>query len=143
MLVPESFAVPAGLETPQFRLRMLTVNDVVKDFEAILERVGDDGEPRPPEGLTIEQNLIDLGWHQKEFQLRQSFAYSVVAPDERRVLGCVYLYPPSDESHDVDVRLWVRRSAWENGLDSELESAVRAWVVEAWPFERPAFPGRD
>jgi hypothetical protein len=23
-----------------------------------------------PDGLTLKQNLIDLGWHEKEFQLR-------------------------------------------------------------------------
>jgi len=44
---------------------MLTVRDVVADFEAIRDRAP---------GLTLEQNLIDLGWHQKEFQTRRSFA---------------------------------------------------------------------
>jgi len=29
--VPHSFAVPEQLETTEFRLRMLTVNDLVKD----------------------------------------------------------------------------------------------------------------
>ena len=64
-LVPDGFTVPAGLETGRFRLRMLTVRDVVADFEAIRDRAP---------GLTLEQNLIDLGWHQKEFQTRRSFA---------------------------------------------------------------------
>jgi len=27
-----------------------------------------------PEGLTFEQDLVDLGWHQKKFQRRASFA---------------------------------------------------------------------
>ena len=30
--VPADFAVPQSLETDEFRLRMLTVNDVVKDY---------------------------------------------------------------------------------------------------------------
>jgi hypothetical protein len=38
-LVPDDFKVPAGLEEERFRLRMLTVNDVVKDFDAICDRV--------------------------------------------------------------------------------------------------------
>ena len=29
------------------------------------------------------------------------------------------------ESHDVRVQLWVRKSAWDNGLDPLLEAAVR------------------
>jgi len=35
-----------------------------------------------PEGLTFEQDLIDLGWNQKEFQRRTSFALAI--PDEKR-----------------------------------------------------------
>ncbi|MCU0975462.1 MAG: hypothetical protein MUC71_04025 [Steroidobacteraceae bacterium] len=27
--------------------------------------------------------------------------------------------------------------------DERLSKAVRGWVEEAWPFERPAYPGRD
>lgn len=32
--VPVDFVVPERLETPEFRLRPLTVHDVVKDFDA-------------------------------------------------------------------------------------------------------------
>ena len=94
--VDPEFEVPGSLETDCFRLRMLTVNDVVKDFEAVTtskEHLHDIWGPGWPDGLTLEQNLIDLGWHQKEFQRRRSFAYTVVALDESRVLGCVYIYP--------------------------------------------------
>jgi hypothetical protein len=140
-LVPEDFDVPAGLESGRFRLRMLSVRDVVPDFEAIHERVAADGMPRGAPGLTLEQNLVDLGWHEKEFQLRRSFAYTVVAPDESRVLGCVYLDPSEDA--DVEVHLWVRRDAWDAGLDAELEHTVRAWVDERWPFAKAVYPGRD
>jgi hypothetical protein len=140
-LVPPDFEVPAGLEHERFRLRMLTVDDVVKDFDAINDRVDHTGASRPPFVETITLNLVDLGWHQKEFQLRRSFAYTVVAPDESIVLGCVYLNPAED--HDVDVRLWVRRSAFAEGLDPVLEQAVREWVASAWPFERVTFAERD
>ena len=140
-LVPEDFDVPAGLESERFRLRMLSVRDVVPDFEAIHERLRPDGTARGAPGLTLEQNLVDLGWHEKEFQLRRSFAYTVVAPDESRVLGCVYLVP--SEQADVEVHLWVRRDAWDAGLDPELEHTVRAWVDERWPFASAVYPGRD
>ena len=113
---------------------MLTVNDVLPDWLAIKQRVAPDGSPDPWLATTIEQNLVDLGWHQKEFELGRSFAYTVVAPDESAVLGCVYLYP--HEHADAQVRLWVTRPAWEEGLDAELERAVRDWVAREWPFER-------
>jgi len=120
---------------------MLSVRDLVPDFEAMHDRVASDGTHRGAPGLTLEQNLVDLGWHEKEFQLRRSFAYTVSAPDESRVLGCVYLYP--SEHADVEVHLWVRRDAWEAGLDPELEQAVRSWVDERWPFATAVYPGRD
>jgi hypothetical protein len=133
--------VPRGLEHERFRLRVLTVRDVLNDYEAIRERVAPDGTANPPEGLTLEQNLIDLGWHQKEFQLRRSFAYTVVAPDESRVLGCAYLYPSDREGYDARAQCWVRRDAAE--LDGELYRAFRAWVEAEWPLEHVWWPGRD
>ena len=140
-LVADDFDVPAGLEHERFRLRMLTVDDVAKDFDAISARVDHLGAPQPMFVPTIAKNLVDLGWHQKEFELRRSFAYTVVAPDESAVLGCVYLYP--SETHDARVRLWVRKSAWDDGLDPVLEAAVREWVASRWPFERVTFEVRD
>jgi hypothetical protein len=132
-LVPDDFHIPAGIEHERFRLRMLSIDDVVKDFDAICDRVDSEGSPQPPFVSTVADNLVDLGWHQKEFELRRSFAYTVVAPDESQVLGCVYLNP--SETHDVRVRMWVRRSAWEQGLDPLVESALRDWLSREWPFQ--------
>jgi hypothetical protein len=41
-LVPDDFTIPAGLEHERFRLRMLSIDDVVKDFDAICDRVDRD-----------------------------------------------------------------------------------------------------
>jgi hypothetical protein len=132
-LVPDDFVVPAVLEHERFRLRMLTVDDVVKDFDAICNRVDHEGSPRPPFVESVAENLIDLGWHQREFQLRRSFAYTIVAPDESRVLGCAYIDP--SETHDARVWMWVRSQAWEEGLDPLVEAVLRDWVEREWPFE--------
>ena len=139
-LVPEDFAVPETFEHPRFRLRKLTIHDVDKDLDAIRERVLPDGTPDPWLDTTRDENLVDLGWHQKEFELRRSFTYTVVAPDESRVLGCVYLYP--HEEADLEVHMWVRGDAWSEGLDPLLEQAVRGWIDEVWPFERVLYRDR-
>lgn len=142
-LDPE-FKVPERLETERFRLRMLTVNDVVKDYDAVMtskDHIHDIWGPGWPEGLTLEQNLIDLGWHQKEFQRRKSFAYTVVALDESRVLGCVYIYPTRKEGYDAVVYLWARQSELASGMETELADAVKAWLAADWPFKNPGFPG--
>jgi hypothetical protein len=147
--VPADFSVPETLETADFRLRMLTVNDVVKDYEAVMTSVdhlrGVFGPqstwPRPD--LTFEQDLIDLGWHQKEFQRRSSFAYTVMDPSETTCLGCVYIDPTEKRGYDAEVYLWVRTSAFDSGLDPKLLTAVKKWIAEKWPFEKVAYPGRD
>ncbi len=145
--VPPAFEVPPGLETAEFRLRMLTVNDVVKDYDAVMSSVEHCRTVWPglgwPEGLTLEQNLIDLGWHQKEFQTRRSFAYTVVNLAETRVLGCVYIEPTKRCGHDAVAFLWARQSELASGLEDRLYGAVRDWLRDHWPFEQLAFPGRS
>ena len=144
--VPAEFVVPNEFATAHFTLRMLSIDDVEKDFEAVTssaERVSkvwpDSGWPA---GLTLRQNLIDLGWHEKEFHNRTSFAYTMVAPDESEVLGCVYFYPTDKAEHDAEVFLWVRESQVANDLDKALFEVVQRWLATDWPFEKPAYPGR-
>jgi hypothetical protein len=143
--VPKEFQVPATLETSEFRLRMLSVNDVVKDFDAVMTSVDHCKTiwgGKWPEGLTLEQNLIDLGWHQKEFQTRRSFAYTVVQPDESRVLGCVYILPTRKQGYDAEVYLWARQSELASGFEARLNGAVNDWISTHWPFDAVAYPGR-
>jgi hypothetical protein len=145
--VPKEFKIPEKLETKEFRLRMLTVNDVVKDYDAVMTSVEHLRTVWPggswPDGLTFEQDLIDLGWHQKEFQRRRSFAYTVVTPSESMVTGCVYINPTSKRDYDAVVYLWARQSELGGGLETRLYSAVKEWVAKEWPFTRVAYPGRE
>ena len=100
-LIPPDFQIPEVLEADRFRLRMLKVTDVVKDYDAVMTSIdhlqGIFGvrSKWPSKDLTFEQDLIDLGWHHKEFQTRSSFAYTVMNPGESQCLGCVYIFPPT------------------------------------------------
>jgi hypothetical protein len=145
--VPEGFVVPAGLETDRLRLRMLTIHDAVKDFEAVMtsqNRLKTVFRPGSewPSGLTLEQNILDLAWHQVEFQQRTSFCYTVISPDESQILGCLYMYPADRLGHDAEVSMWVRQSEADTGLDEHLFEVVRAWIARDWPMQNPAYPGR-
>lgn len=146
-MVPADFVVPEKLATERMLLRCLTIHDVVKDFDAVMtsrERLQTIFRPGSvwPDGLTIEQNLIDLGWHQYEFQNRSSFCYTVMTLDESRVLGCLYIYATDQLGHDVQVSMWVRQSEADTGLDDHLFATVRAWLDDVWPFQNPGYPGR-
>ena len=145
--VPADFEIPSVLETESYRLRMLTINDLVKDFDAVISSSEKLKEIWPdstwPSGLTLEENLIDLGWHQREFTKRRSFAYTVVALDETKVLGCVYINPTIKKDHDAEIYLWARTSEHKADLtDEQLMTTVENWVAQDWPFLNPAFPGK-
>ena len=148
-LLPPGFAVPAGLETDEFRLRMLTVSDVIKDYEAVmtspehLQGVFGPQSTWPAADLSLEQDLIDLGWHQKEFQNGTSFAYTVMSLDESRCLGCLYVYPAKPKGYDAQVILWARQSELASGLEVRLLAAAKQWMAQDWPLERVGFPGKE
>ena len=131
-----------------FRLRMLSVADVIGDYDAVMSSEAYIQTLWPnsswPTGLTIEQNLIDLGWHQKEFQRRRSFAYTVTDPSDERILGCVYIYPTRKLGFDAAVYAWTRPPEQTEVVSVDaLRAAVRAWLKRSWPFEASVFPGAD
>lgn len=147
--VPPEFKVPEVLETDKFRLRMLTIKDVGKDYDAVISSVdhlkgvlGEYDKKWPPKDLTLEEDLIDLGWHQKEFQNRSSFAYTVMNLDESQCLGCVYIFPSNNPDFDAEIYMWVRKSELEKGLDPILFETVKKWIQEKWPFKSVTYPGR-
>src|SRR5580658_2363406 len=146
--VPTDFVVPLRVEHPQFILRPLVISDVVKDYDAVMTSVdhlqGVFG-PRsdwPSTKLSLEQDLIDLGWHHKEFQRRTSFAYTMMNPDESQCLGCVYIYPSAYDGYDAEAYCWVRASH-VNKLDQPLFDTFKSWLHDSWPFKRVIFPGRE
>jgi hypothetical protein len=145
--VPPDFEVPAVLETEHFRFRMLSVDDVKPDYEAVIESrellQTMFGSEWPREGFTLEENLEDLERHQQEFLDREAFAYTVVSLDESRVLGCLYINPAKKLHADAVVHMWVRQSEFDKGLDPVLYETVKDWMRSAWPFETVAYPGRE
>jgi RimJ/RimL family protein N-acetyltransferase len=147
--VPDDFEIPALLETDHFRLRMLSVDDVEKDYEAVIESrkllhyLFDGPWPRP--GFTLKENLADLERHQQEFLDRKAFAYTVVSLDETKVLGCLYINPcpPEVNGPDAAIRMWVRQTEYDKGFDEVLFNTVKDWINSDWPFRKVIYPGRE
>lgn len=146
--LPPGFTVPAIVQTERFRLRSITIHDAFKDYDAVMSsrehlwaRFGAIWG-WPAEDLTLEQDIIDLAWHQKEFQLRSSFDYAVMTLDETRLLGCVYIDPPDQPGTDADIWFWARTSELASGLEDELGRFVTGWLASAWPFRTVTLNGR-
>jgi hypothetical protein len=144
--VPEAFEVPQGLDTADFHLRPLTPAVVDLDYEALMSSIdllrAMFGRDWPHPRFTREENLQDLVEHQQEFEQRVAFAYTVLSLDETTCLGCVYINPPHGYPVDARVYLWVRQSAYDQGLDPILFHTVKAWIEQAWPFTNVIYPGR-
>jgi hypothetical protein len=143
VLVPDGFEPPPGLETELFLLEPLHGGHNERDYAAwtssvehILASPGFGPNSAWPRELSLEENLADLERHARDFADRTGFTYTVLDLDDD-VIGCVYVYPARDDSHDVHVRSWVRESRAE--LDAPLRAAVAAWLVSDWPFERPLY----
>jgi hypothetical protein len=146
--VPNSEKIPLTLNTEVFKIRPLTIHDVVKDYAAVMSSIAhlkglfDPSDSWPTEDLSFEQDLIDLGWHQKEFQNRSSFAFTVMSSDEAICLGCIYIYPSKKALYDANVFLWIRQSH-SNLLDTQLFTDVKNWLDQQWWFKSVAYPGRQ
>ena len=146
MFVPVDFDVPLRLETPQFRLEPLGPEHNDADYRAwssSIEHIhatpGWEKSSWPRE-MTLGENRADLQRHADDFENRSGFTYTVLEPGGD-VVGCVYIYPPKDDRHDVQVESWVRASHAD--LDEPLWRAVSDWLAAGWPFEKVDYAARN
>ncbi len=145
--LPAEFEPPGPSETASFRVRPITIHDAFKDYDAVMSnrehlwnRFGGMWG-WPAADLTLEQDIIDLAWHQKEAQLRSSFNYAVMSLDETRLLGCVYVDPPELEQTEADIWFWARGDGDFASAETELAAFVTQWLGRSWPFDVVAISG--
>ena len=144
--VPADFAVPGGLTDGEFRLEPLGPQHNAADYAAWTASIGHiratpgfAGDSWPHE-MSLAENLRDLERHARDFAGRRRFTYTVLSASTGEIIGCVYIYPPRDESpgrpspgdQHAAVSSWVR--ADRTALDPVLYHAVRAWLERDWPF---------
>ena len=143
--VPDDFQPPLSLVADGFLLEPLGPEHNEADYDAwssSIEHIrATPGYPdgRWPRPMTLEENRADLERHARDFAARSGFTYTVLDPSDRRVIGCVYIYPDTKGDDDAIVLSWVR--ATHAGRDAALRELVSRWLAEAWPFERIAYAG--
>jgi RimJ/RimL family protein N-acetyltransferase len=145
--VPDEFDPPVGVTTPQFRLEPLGPQHNEADYAAwtsSMQHIRDTpgfAKGNWPREMTIDQNRDDLLRHQRDFQARTGFTYTVLGDDDD-VIGCVYIYPlrPDPEPGAAHVDSWVRADRAE--LDLPLYRAVSDWLASGWPFRRVDYAER-
>ncbi len=139
---------PTILEKETYRARKLTARDVYLDYLAVMSSIeiihSTRGGKWPTKDLTIEDDLIDLSWHQREFEGKTSFAFTVMNKDETECLGCIYFYPPrasmsdaaSNDESDVSISWWVTQKMYDQGFYETLSKDIKSWVETYWPFKK-------
>jgi hypothetical protein len=143
--VPDDFDPPVGVVTPQFRLEPLGPQHNEADYAAwtsSMQHIRDTpgfATGSWPHKMTIDQNRDDLLRHQRDFQARMGFTYTVLGDDDD-VIGCVYIYPLASEPGAALVESWVRADRAE--LDVPLHRAVSDWLARDWPFRRVDYAER-
>lgn len=145
----KSFEPPLALDTDRFHLEPLEPRHVELDYAALMgsrehlrTTLGWGDWPRAD--FTVEQNRIDLERHWREFESREGYAYTVLAPDRSRCLGCVYIFrakPP--EANLAMLAYWVIEPEIANDLDRALAAELVRWLERDWPFDRVVFPTRS
>lgn len=150
MLNLKDYKAQNRINTEDFIIRKLEANDVERDYQTFISNIdaikAQRGGTWPDGTETVEDDMIDLSWHQREFELGTSFAYQVISPDETEMLGCIYFYPPKhpnngaaqyeSEGIDASVNLWVTQIAFDTGIYEKLYRYTEQWLTE-WPFEKP------
>jgi hypothetical protein len=152
--IPVGYRAPAELAYDDIRARAISRADLRDDVRGIndsielIQRTRGGGWPTEP--VTEEFDYVDLVWHELEFREGYSFAYAVY-DSAGGYLGCCYLYPmgrrtaltPELVEHDVDVSWWVTPHAYDRGYYRKLYLALRQWVADHFPFDRPHYSNRE
>jgi hypothetical protein len=135
--VPPDFAVPTEATFGDFRLVPLGPEHNAADYAAWTSSIDHiRATPGFPDGswpvlMSASENLQDLERHAQDFRLRRGFTYTVLDATGD-VIGCVYIYPSTDELIHAQVLSWVRVD--RSDLDRPLYEAVRTWLRNDWPF---------
>jgi hypothetical protein len=142
--IPPDFEYPQRLDLPTgHHLRPIRAADAEIDLPAVMGSRASLWETYgevwgwPPETMTVEGDAEDLQHHADEMEAREGFNFAILDVDETELFGCVYIYPPGEESADADVSWWVVDKAVATDLERELARALPVWFSEVWGFTAP------
>ena len=78
----------------------------------------------------MNENQIDLAWHEREFALKRSFSW-IVRNLQGKYIGCAYLFPNQGRRVLAKVVTWIRSSCPDRaGILEKLNTELNAWLAE-------------
>lgn len=150
--VKEVLDPPVQVIEGNFILRKLTVDEVEKDYKALmsskesLRQIFSLDDTWPADDMTLEENYEDLKRHQEEFDNREGFAYTIVNKDDTECIGCVYIWPWThdiEKEYDALVFYWVTDKMKAVDFELQLDGYIDYWLKSFWKIKNPLMPGRN
>jgi len=151
---PDNLPVPEMLRAPSFLARPLRASDAALDYAAYMESPDvirtHSGGRWPTEGFTLEENVALAAAHERDHHARRAFTFTLLTPDERFCLGCLYIRPllallrraqaPSwlfarVSERTALVTFWLHERHQHSDLADEVVLATSAWLGESWALD--------
>jgi hypothetical protein len=136
LFVPETFMAPGPPRLDDVVWHHLEPSILEQDYQFLLDA------GRNTDSISKGEDY-ELKRHQWEFQNASAFAYGILTPDEQKKIACVYINPCRRAGFDAQVRIWIAKPGASAAFDQALETSVRDWIRQKWPFKTAAYPGLD
>ncbi|MEO1703819.1 MAG: hypothetical protein AAFR50_00550 [Pseudomonadota bacterium] len=126
--------LPRTVSLPHCDMTPLSPAQTQEDYEVVMEACSllSPGPGEWPDGLTFEDNAIDLAWHEREFTEKRSFSW-ILRDATGEYLGCFYIYPAIGARGAAKVNLWVRKRDDREALARTLKEDLTTWMAAALP----------
>lgn len=131
----EGISIPQEVTLGPYHLQVLGPEHVEEDYAAVVEsedRLKGMMGGTWPEGLTLDDNHIDLCWHLREFEHNRSFAW-IVRDAAQAYLGCAYVFPDF-ASNSASLAIWMRSSCGPEAHEEAFRALMLEWLAGPdWP----------
>lgn len=129
-----TLTLPRHFALGPYHLTPLTHACVDEDYAAVMSTAPllNDYFGDWPNGLTREENLIDLAWHDREFTTKRSFSW-IIRDTAGTYMGCFYLSPLLGTRGQCKADMWLCDMSDRIGVARDLKSALTAWLADMIP----------
>jgi|LakMenEpi03Aug12_release.lakeMendotaPanAssembly.Ray.scaffolds.fasta_scaffold74846_6 hypothetical protein len=143
--IPTDFVLP-DWNSPQYYARKLKASDCYQDYTSVLESIDIIKETRGGDwnvdNMNLEENLIDLAYHQRQSEYNQAFVYAIFTPDKNEYIGCFYIYPIGfraeitelTKNYDADISFWISKKFYTKDFYFQFWSDLQMFLKKNYPF---------
>ena len=129
----------------------LSTSHLMLDYEAVMESRtflrSWSVSNWPDDHFRMEDNHEDLKNHNWEHQHQIAFTYTILTPDKKQCMGCVYINPNQRiepvteketailEQRPANVRFWTRNSIHNTSKENIILNDLISWFTEIWEMK--------